>query len=292
MNRLQKKCVVTSAGVHLLLAVILLIDPGVVSSKSKPDDSPILNFVPIKTVDELVAPGGGNPKAQPLPIAPALQPPQPQPQAASPPPPPKPQPQPEKAREPDPPKDIKPVKPEEASLEPAKETKKIEISTKLVSRPKDSNSDKKVREDAQAREEAKAQADARRRLARQIGRAAEHIGSELSSSTAVELQGPGGGGVPYANWRQAVKSKYSDAWLLPDGAVDDEATTEVSITIARDGTVVSRRITKPSGDPVVDRSVQAALDRVPRVPPLPDNSKEDQRTVTINFNVKAKRSLG
>ena len=26
----------------------------------------ILNFVPVKTVDELVAPGGGNPKAQPL----------------------------------------------------------------------------------------------------------------------------------------------------------------------------------------------------------------------------------
>jgi colicin import membrane protein len=293
MNRLQKKCVVASAGVHLVLAVILLIGPGFVSSKSKPDDLPILNFVPIKTVDELVAPGGGNPRAQPLPIAPVPQPPQPQPQAVSPPPPPpKPQPQPEKVREPDPPKDIKPVKPEEDSLEPAKETKKIEISTKLVSRPKDSNTDKKVREDAQAREEAKAQADARRRLARQIGRAAEHIGSELSSSTAVELQGPGGGGVPYANFLQAVKSAYDKAWVLPDGVADDEATTVASVTIARDGSVLHSEITQRSGDLVVDRSVQLVLDRVRYAAPLPDNSKESQRTIKIKFSVKAKRSLG
>jgi TonB family protein len=108
----------------------------------------------------------------------------------------------------------------------------------------------------------------------------------------VEMQGPGGGGVPYSNWKQAVKSAYSDAWLLPDGVVDDEATTVASITIARNGTVVSSRITQRSGDDVVDRSVQAALDRVPRVPPLPETSKEDQRTVIINFNVKAKRSIG
>jgi colicin import membrane protein len=292
MNRLQKKCFVASAGIHLLLGLILFIGPGFISSRSKPnDDLPILNFVPVKTVDELVAPGGGNPKAQPP--AAATQP-APQPQVAPPPSQTQQQPQSEKIREPDPPKNIQPPKDEDDSLLTSKERqpKKIEISTKLVTRQKESSSDKKAREDAQARQEAKALADARQRLARQIGRAAERIGNDVSGGTTVELQGPGGGGLPYANWKQAVKSIYENAWLLPDGVVDDEATTVASVTIARDGKVVSSKITRFSGDSVVDRSVQATLDRVDYAAPLPDNAKENQRTVTINFNVRAKRSLG
>jgi TonB family protein len=291
MNRLQKKCVVASAGIHLLLALILFVGPGFISSQSKPDDQPVLNFVPAKTVDELMAPGGGNPNAKPPPAAAPVQ---PQPQDVAPPPQPQPQPQPEKIREPEPQKLSKPIKPQEESLEPAKEPppKKVEISTTMVTRKRETSEDKKAREDAQARADAKALADARRRLARQIGQTADHIGSELSSGTTVEMQGPGGGGLPYANWKQALKSAYANAWLLPDGAVDDEATTVASVTIARDGTVVSARITQRSRDAVVDRSVQATLDRVRHAPPLPDDSKEDQRTVTINFNVKAKRSLG
>jgi len=114
----------------------------------------------------------------------------------------------------------------------------------------------------------------------------------LSGGTSVEMLGPGGGGVPYANWRQAVKSDFSNAWLLPDGVVDDEATSVASVTIARDGTVLNSKITQFSGDKVVDSSVQAALDRVQHTAPLPDTAKEDKRTVTINFNVRAKRGLG
>jgi hypothetical protein len=34
------------------------------------------------------------------------------------------------------------------------------------------------------------------------------------------------------------------------------------------------------------------LRRVTHAVPLPDNAKEDKRTVTIKFNVKAKRGLG
>jgi TonB family protein len=108
----------------------------------------------------------------------------------------------------------------------------------------------------------------------------------------VELAGPGGGGVPYANWKQAVKSDYANAWLLPDGVVDEEATTVASVTIARDGQVISSSITQLSGDNVVDRSVQATLDRVRRTAPLPDTAKENERTIKINFNVRAKRALG
>jgi len=295
MNRLQRKCFIASAGVHVLLALILFIGPVFLPSpNSKADDFAILNFVPVKTVDEVVAPGGGNPNAKPVATAPA---PQPKPQPAPTPAPPTPQPEPVKVREPEPVKEVQPAKPEEESADLSKErpSKKIEISTKLVDR-RQANAEKKAREEAEAKAEArtqaKAAADARRRLARQIGLAAEHIGSELSGGTTVELAGPGGGGVPYANWKQAVKSDFANAWLLPDGVVDEEATTVASVTIGRDGTVISSTITKRSGDSVVDRSVQATLDRVQHTAPLPDTAKEDRRTVNINFNVRAKRALG
>ena len=291
MNRLQKKCFVGSACVHLLLALVMFVGPGFLASPNKTDDMAILNFVPAKTVDELVAPGGGNPQAKPPPPAP-VPPAVTQPQAA--PPPPQAQPRPEKVREPEPLPEPKPApREEESSLDPAKEKRKIEISTKLITRKRETVDDRKTREEAQARQEAKVLADARRRVARQLGQAADALGSELSGGTTVEmLPGPGGGGVPYANFLQAVKSIYANAWLLPDGVEDNEATTMASVTIARDGTVVSAKIINFSGDSVVDHSVQTTLERVRRVPPLPENAKEDQRTIKIYFNVKAKRSLG
>src|SRR5262249_55672353 len=108
MDRLQKKCFIASAGIHLLLALIRIIGPAFISTKNKPDDSPILDFVPVKTVDALIS-GGGNPNAKPPPPAPT---PQPQPPV----PPPAPQAEPEKVREPEPkvpPKEIIPPKSEE-----------------------------------------------------------------------------------------------------------------------------------------------------------------------------------
>src|SRR5215469_18595815 len=147
MNRLQKKCFAASAGVHLLLAIILFIGPGFISHNPRPDDLAILNFVPVKTVDDLVAPGGGNPKAKPPAAAPLPTPPPSQPPVETPPP----QPPPEKVREPEPAKEIKPPKNLEDSLEPSKEhqPRKIEISTNLVSRQKQSMTDKRAQEEAQ-----------------------------------------------------------------------------------------------------------------------------------------------
>src|SRR5579859_3145703 len=139
MNRLQKKCFIASAGVHLFLALLLIFGPAFISTRSKSDDMPILDFVPVKTVDALIS-GGGNPKAQPPASAPA---PQVQPAPLSP----APQPPPEKIHEGEPAKElvkeVKPHKAEEESLEPSK--KKIEISTKLVSRNQEDKSEAKAR---------------------------------------------------------------------------------------------------------------------------------------------------
>jgi len=272
MNRLQKKCLVASTGCHLLLALILFVGPAFLSSGDRPEDLPVLDFVPAKTVDALVS-GGGNPKAAPPPVVqspPEVAPPKPAPAA--------------RVKETAPPKPA-PVetvketassKADPESLEVSSPPKhRVEISTKVVKSRGSSTG-------------AKAATEARRQAAAAIGQAVAGIRGELSPGTTIELKGPGGGGLPYANWMQAVKSVYDRAWLLPDSVTSDSATAMATVTIARDGRVISSSMVRLSGNADVDQSVQATLNRVRYAAPLPDDAREDQRSVTIYFDVKAK----
>ena len=68
MSRLQKKCFIVSAGVHLLLFVILLVGPAFLSSKSHSEDAQTLDFYPSKLIEAALT-GGGNRNAKaPAPI--------------------------------------------------------------------------------------------------------------------------------------------------------------------------------------------------------------------------------
>jgi TonB family protein len=297
MNRLQKKCFIASAGVHLLLALILVVGPAFVARDHKPDTTPELNFIPYLTTDT-DASGGGNANVH---SAPPPAPAPPAPQQANPAP--RPQQQAERPRDPTPPQqqihETKP-KPTEDPDSPVVTPKhrKIEINTKVVSRYPESKEDTKAKadqqaaDDRQARAEAKAAADARNRIAQRFDQAANRVGNGISPGTEVKLEGLGGSGVPYANFLAAVKSVYTRAWILPDDVTDDDATVTATVTIARNGDVISSHIIHRSGNAAADHSVQLTLDRVTHAAPLPTNATEDQRTVTINFNVRAKRGLG
>lgn len=270
MNRLQKKCLVAASGFHLLLVVILVVGPAFLSRNDPVDDLPLLEFIPVITTDEQVS-GGGSPKATPSP--PQVQPPKPQPQ------PPKPTPQTPKSQ---PVATVEPPKVRTPEPTPVPKKQAPKISLTPVTRSQNTKATPKrqtpTREDAQQREQLNASLNALRQ--------------NLSSSTEIELPGPGGGGVPYANFEQAVKKIYTDAWIVPDGVTDNQATVIAQVTIARDGAVVNARIIKSSGNALADRSVQATLDRVRDAVPLPPGTKENQRTLTIEFNVKAKQLLG
>lgn len=294
MDRTQKKCVLASFGVHSLLFVLLLVGPAFLRSKQVVDSSPILDFVAYKTVDD-AASGGGNPDAKPagaelpkpLPPEPKVTKPEPAPVM-------KPEPKPVvKQLEPELPKEpaVKQLVNPDA-LEPIEKKPRLpEVSTKVVTR-KDSQAEKKKQAEQAAKAEAKKQAAARRQLADKISQVADSLSTGLSSSTTIELKGPGGGGVPYANFLQAVKSRYTLAWTVPEGVTDEEATATATVLIARNGDVINFRITSYSRNSEVDRSVQATLERVKWAAPLPENTTENQREVTIRFNVKARRSIG
>jgi colicin import membrane protein len=144
---------------------------------------------------------------------------------------------------------------------------------------------------------AKAEAAAKAREAAeewkgQINKSLQALRSDLSPSTTIEAVGMGG--EAYANYSQAIKTIYTEAWLTPDDVTDDAATVRVEVTIARDGRIVSSSVLKRSGISSLDKSVQAALDRVERrrLPPFPEGASDTQRTFKINFNLKTKRSLG
>ena len=284
MDRLQKKCFIAATGLHLFLISLLFIGPAFLSSNTKMPDEPLITFIPYKTTDQNVS-GGGDPKGGAPAPAPLPQPPAPAPEPVRTP---APEPTPEK-QEPAPKPAPKEPAPKEKTTPLDSDEKpkrsKPDISTTVVRR---STSTTSAAAKAKAAADARAAAAARQRAINQMANALSEIGGSLSGDTSIKLLGPGGGGVPYANFLQGVKKIYSDAWILPDGIKDDTATVTVSVTIARDGAVVSSRILQRSGDAAVNSSVQMTLDRVGRVVPLPDDSKESQRTVTINFNVKSK----
>ncbi len=284
MNRLQKKCLIASIGAHSLLLLILLVGPAFLTSKSKSEDLPVIDFIPSKFIDAPFA-GGGNRNAKPPPVvAPVAAPPV---QARQ-------QPQPEKRIEPDPPKLTPKIqKPDPDALEAKADPKphKLQISTDLITRKPNSRTAPKTNSDTQDQE--RQLADARQKLAKQVVNAARNLRDNATKATTIETSdyGPGGGGPAYANYAAWVKTVFDNAWEAPEDASKDSAITKITVTIASDGNVVSSRITEPSGDSRVDRSVQRTLDRVTFIAPFPEGVKEKQRTYIINFNLKAKRGL-
>lgn len=293
MNRLEQKCFVASAGIHLLLLLILLVGPAFLTSKSKSDSRPPLDYIPTKLIDAAFA-GGGNPNGTPPPPAPPAP---PQPTVA----PPAPRPEPVKVRAPEPApepvKEVKPTEPDPNAVEPNNDRKrrlpdvpttpvvrKRDTGKKVVRSPADTTSD--------AETEQRAIADRNRRAAALIGATARSLRDDIAPGISAEPLGPGGGGEVYAPYDDAVRSVYWHAWTPPQDTATDAAITKVTVTIASDGTVLSSRIIKPSGDASVDRSVQRTLDRVTYIAPFPQGAKEKQRTYTIKFDLKAKRLTG
>jgi TonB family protein len=152
---------------------------------------------------------------------------------------------------------------------------KVGATSRTPSRSTDSNSDSQNQE--------------RQRVANSFANALNSIRG--GSSGSVSITGIGtGSGESYANYAAYVRTLYQNAWVVPDDATTDDAVTEISITIARDGTIVSSRISKRSGDPALDASVKRVLERVTTIgKSFPDGARENQRSYIIPFSIKARR---
>ena len=266
MNRLQKKCVIATAGFHLLLLVILFVGPAFFNSKPKVDDSQVLDVIPANLIDAAFNSGVKN-VTPPAPTPIVVQQPQPTPPTPKQIVQPAPVPQPtlltrlETIFKPE------PAKPVTAETQP--HTPKVDLH--LVTRTAlKSSATTKPKDNSQAAKNLAAE-----------------LRTKLSSATQIDM--PGDSSAAAANYALAVKSVYDHAWTLPDSVANDENIT-VSVTIANDGTVISSSIVTLSGDAPADASVQRTLDRVKFVAAFPDGATEKERTYTIVFNPQVKNS--
>lgn len=292
IDRMQKKCLVGSLSVHGLLLVILFVGPAFLSNPKNQNEE-IIDFIPSSLVDAAVS-GGGNRDAKPLPYNPQIPPKPPEPNVPVVPKPPEPEPvkpapeaKPEVKPEPVAKPDTRTEKIDPDAVEPAKK-KGPNISLKVeTAKPgkkatsKNSPSTRPTQENAE-----------RQQLARQFGQAAASLRNGTASATRYEEYGPGGGGPSYAGFSTWVRTVYHDAWQPPAEVTLDDAIVEASVTIARDGKIVSSRITRRSGDTAVDASVQQTLDRVRTIGrSFPEGARERERSYIIEFNLRAKRGM-
>ncbi len=272
MNRLQKKCAMVTVGIHLLLLVILIVGPGFFAPKPKADNLPVLDVIPANLVEAAINSGVQN--AQPPPPTPVVTPPPPLPPPPTPvvtPPP--------KVETPEP---VKPIA-KELTPEPKPPEHQVQPDLTPVVRRVPKNVDQpNPRDEAQKKQQALAAA------ARNIAR---NLKKNMSSATVIDM--PGTGSVSYASYDAVIKSIYERALndFKPSQVANDNEVTQASVTIASDGTVISARITAPSGDAAWDTAVQHTLDRVTVIAPFPEGATEKERTYPISFNPEVERTL-
>jgi colicin import membrane protein len=282
MNPLQKKCVYATAGGHLLLVLILILGPGFFRRQPPATELQALKIIPIGAVEDALTRGTAQnpppaavvpPVTAPEPTKPVVETPKPVelPKPVEPVVKPKP-------AEPDTPDDVTPG-PTPVPVKP--KPRKIDLD---FSHPVEHQVNSKP--DTSAEDEHQAQLDAKK-AAKQRATAADRIlhslDKGLSSSTEVDVMG--NSSVATVNYGQLVQSIYDKYYVAPDNAGVNAASPKVHVVIGRDGTVISARITEPSGNRAVDESVRRVLDRVTMIQPFSPNAKEDQREYNITFDL-------
>ena len=285
MDRLNKKCFIASAGMHLLIGLVAFVGPAFTTSTPQViEDLQIINFEPDFLVDQNIS-GGGNLDAGR------------RPDQTPPPPAPKPQ---------DPPPQPKPVepksRPEPAPAEPPKprpDPESFEVSEKKQPKRPQVNLEVKTRKNPAAAAEKQAQekrmADVRRQADRVFGEAVGEIRGGVNPAAVREGSfGPGGGGPSYAGYEAWVWTVFDRAWIAPDDVTVENALAKVRVVIAPDGAILKAEFTLRSGDRQVDASIQRALDRVKSTgigKPFPTGSTDKQRVYIIPFDLTIKRGV-
>jgi TonB family protein len=107
--------------------------------------------------------------------------------------------------------------------------------------------------------------------------------TKLSGRTSVDVPL---GRYASANYESFIRRKYMDATIHP-GAISGDPVVKVRLVIARNGRILSARVTVKSGVASWDRSVQKALDRVKFIKPFPESMKGSQQTFNLNFNSRS-----
>ena len=268
MSRLLKKCIFLSIGLHILLAAVLLICTAFFVAK--PDKiRPTLSMIAPDVLDNLLNPQRvTTPKPTPQPPVRRI---------VTPTPPRKVTPTPPRKVTPTPPRKVTPkkqspeLKPTKSKVTPKPKRKTIKIARNT-----------QTSEGATVRPKKNTHPKTPSVSAKQLN-TIKSMRSQLSA--AINVNVAGANAVAFTSYANLVVGVYRRAWepLIPSELARSRI-AKVSVTIRRDGRVLSARIVSRTGDAALDRSVQRALDRVSRIgKPFPSGSKDTQRSFTLDF---------
>lgn len=130
------------------------------------------------------------------------------------------------------------------------------------------------------------------------GPSASDIKNRLASKIPGETGGGGGDGAGNAGrpdgvaddfswYRALIKQCIQSSWKKPPIPAGEKIYTEVEIKISESGAVTFLRISRPSGDPAMDTSVEQAVRSTPRLPkPLPAGLGSPDYTVILQFKLE------
>ena len=249
MGRLKRSCVVGSVVFHILILAMLVLGPMLLAKRD--ETVRVIDLVPSDVIDKLLAP------AAPVAPPPAPAPPKPTP----------PKPEPKKIQ---PKPKPKPILPKPKIITPKPKPKpKIKVNLNSNVRKPDARNTKAQKEAAKQREA--------------LNRSLNKLDTKLSDRTAVNVPL---GRYASANYESLIRRKYMDATIHP-GAISGDPVVKVRLVIARNGRVISARVTSQSGLASWDRAVQKALDRVKFIKPFPESMKGSQQTFNLNFNSRS-----
>jgi TonB family protein len=235
---------------HALILAMLVLGPMLLAKRE--EKVRVIDLVPSAVIDKLLAP------AAPVAPPPAPAPPKPK------------QPEPKKVQPKPKPKPVPPKpKPEKITPKPKPKPKPI-IRVNLNSNVRKPDAQKEAAKRAR-------QAEANRQTA------LNRLQDKLSGRTSVNVPI---GRYASADYESLIRKKYMDATIHP-GAIGGDPVVKVRLVIARNGTVLSARVTGKSGVASWDRSVQKVLDRVKFIKPFPEAMKGSQQTFNLNFNSRS-----
>jgi TonB family protein len=283
-NRLQKKCVIAATSFHVLLLVTLLFGSAFFTSKEQPRGRELqMVMVMPHIVTDIPVVTGGDPEVQPPPPTP----PQPTPPTPTPPQPAPPQPTQKETIE----------KPETKPENTKRSSDSLEASDK---KPRGPQIDTRVHKgDTKQKQKQKAPInpanDSKARETKEaFNSAIQSLQKNLSTSTKVGIPGPGGAPFLSAGYENVLQSIYQSNYDVERGDGTDlgDGQVEVSVTVARDGTVKSSRVTKPSRNAALNKVVQRVLNRVTFIRQFPAGATDLERTFTIVFDLKPNKALG
>ena len=260
MSRLLKKCLFLSIGLHILLAAALLICTAFFIAKPE-KIMPTLSMIAPDVLDNLLNPQPvSTPKKNPNPPVRRIV-----------------TPTPPKKVTPTPPRKVTPKK-QSPALKPTKSKVTPKPKRNIIKIAQNTQTSK----GATVRPKKNIHPKAPPVSAKQLN-TIKSMRNQLSA--AINVNVAGANAAAFTSYANFVVGVYRRTWepLIPSGLARSRI-AKVSVTIRRDGRVLSAKIIRKTGDAALDRSVQRALDHVKTIgKSFPSGSKDSQRTFTLDF---------